>query len=180
MTVHERTPQFAEDFEATAMPCRGDLVRAASSMVGSRTEAEDVVQDVFLQAWKSRARFAPGTDFKAWMFGILFNVVRHHRRKRLKFRLVQSDEFLEHTAVYEPPVPQNLSDENVVAALNKIPRQYRQVVLLSDVYEFSYKEIQQSLSIPPGTVMSRLSRGRKLLRTHLAGIAAAAGICAAG
>ena len=70
---------------------------------------------------------------------------------------------------------QDLSDEEVLAAFRKIPEAYREVVLLSDVYEFSYKEIQQTLNIPIGTVMSRLSRGRQLLRTHLADVAIAVG-----
>ena len=177
MIVDERAPDRVQDFEAIAMPHMNDLFRAAASMLSNRTEAEDVVQEVYLQAWKSYARFTPGTDFRAWMFGILFNVVRHHRRKWFKFKLVEeSDEILEQTLAYEPPVPQHLSDEEILAALHKLPSQYREIVLLSDVYDFTYKEIQQSLSIPAGTVMSRLNRGRKLLRTHLSSVAAAAGL----
>jgi RNA polymerase sigma-70 factor (ECF subfamily) len=89
----------------------------------------------------------------------------------------ESDELeLQDTVAYEPPVPQHLSDEDVLAALEKIPIKYRDVVLLADVQEFSYKEVASTLGVPVGTVMSRLSRGRKLLRTELTGFAEANGI----
>lgn len=165
-----------EGFEAEAMPHMDELFRAASSMLRSRTEAEDVVQETYLQAWRSFHRFTPGTNCRAWLFKILFHVIQHQRRKWFKFKFTDEGEMtLEQTLVYEPPVPQDLSDEDVLAAFRKIPEAYREVVFLSDVYEFSYKEIQQTLNIPIGTVMSRLSRGRQLLRTHLADIASAAG-----
>jgi RNA polymerase sigma-70 factor (ECF subfamily) len=80
------------------------------------------------------------------------------------------------TLAYEPPVPQQLSDEDVLAAFDKMPVQYREVVLLADVQEFSYKEVAETLAIPVGTVMSRLSRGRSLLRQELAAFAANFGI----
>jgi RNA polymerase sigma-70 factor (ECF subfamily) len=165
-----------EGFEAEAMPHMDDLFRAASSMLRSRTEAEDVVQETYLQAWKSFHRFTPGTNCRAWLFKILFHVIQHQRRKWFKFRFINDgEELLEHTLTYEPPVSQDLRDEDVLAAFRKIPEAYREVVLLSDVYEFSYKEIQETLNIPIGTVMSRLSRGRHLLRTQLADVATAAG-----
>jgi len=163
-------------FEAEAMPHLNDLYRAAASMLKNRTEAEDVVQETYLQAWKSFHRFEPGTNCRAWLFKILFHVIQHQRRKWFKFRFAdEGEELLEQTLAYEAPVSQDLNDEEVLAAFRKIPEAYREVVLLSDVYEFSYKEIQQTLGIPIGTVMSRLSRGRQLLRTHLADVASAAG-----
>jgi RNA polymerase sigma-70 factor (ECF subfamily) len=152
-----------------------DLFRAASSMLGSRTEAEDIVQETYLQAWKSFHRFTPGTNCRAWLFKILFHVVQHHRRKWFKFKIVkEEEENLEATLVYEPPVPQDLSDEDVLAAFRQIPQAYREVVLLSDVYDFTYKEIHETLDIPIGTVMSRLSRGRQLLRAELSDFAGTA------
>jgi len=84
----------------------------------------------------------------------------------------ESDEVLEDTVAYEPPVPQQLRDEDVLAALETVPPQYREVVLLADVEEFAYKEIAGTLGIPVGTVMSRLSRGRRLLRAALTQFAA--------
>jgi RNA polymerase sigma-70 factor (ECF subfamily) len=144
-------------------------------MLGSRSEAEDIVQETYLQAWKSFHRFTPGTNCRAWLFKILFHVVQHHRRKWFKFRIVkEEEENLETTLVYEPPVAQDLSDEDVLAAFRQIPQAYREVVLLSDVYDFTYKEIHETLDIPIGTVMSRLSRGRQLLRAQLSDFAGAA------
>jgi RNA polymerase sigma-70 factor (ECF subfamily) len=144
-------------------------------MLGSRTEAEDIVQETYLQAWKSFHRFTPGTNCRAWLFKILFHVVQHHRRKWFKFKIVkEEEENLEATLVYEPPVPQDLSDEDVLAAFRQIPQAYREVVLLSDVYDFTYKEIHETLDIPIGTVMSRLSRGRQLLRAELSDFAGTA------
>jgi RNA polymerase sigma-70 factor (ECF subfamily) len=84
-------------------------------------------------------------------------------------RLVPDDEgMIEETISYNPPLPQHLSDEDVLAAFEKIPDHYREVVLLADVEELSYKEVAATLNLPLGTVMSRLSRGRMLLRTELA------------
>jgi RNA polymerase sigma-70 factor (ECF subfamily) len=168
-------------FEELALPHAGDLFRAAKAMLGNTADAEDVVQELYLQAWKAYDRFTPGTNCKAWLFGILFNVVRHYRRKWFKFKAAgNSDEILEQVLVYESSIPQELRDEEVLAAVRAIPPQYSEVVLLSDVYEFSYREIQEALGIPAGTVMSRLSRGRRLLRKQLAGVAVACGIrCAA-
>ena len=165
------------EFEAAALPHLNDLFRTALRVVGNRTEAEDAVQETYLQAWKSFHRFEVGTNCRAWLFKIMFNVIHHHRRKLFKFRLVDdAEETLENTLVYEPPIPQHLTDEDVLAALESIPRQYREAVLLADVEGFSYKEVAETLGVPVGTVMSRLSRGRGLLRQHLAGFAESFGI----
>jgi RNA polymerase sigma-70 factor, ECF subfamily len=172
MKPDENALNVSEGFEAEAMLHMNDLFRVASSMLGNRTEAEDVVQETYLQAWKSFHRFTPGTNCRAWLFKILFHVIQHHRRKWFKFRFAdEGEEILEQTLSYEPPVRQDLSDEDVLAAFRKIPKTYREVVLLSDVYDFTYKEIQETLGIPIGTVMSRLSRGRQLLRVELADFA---------
>jgi RNA polymerase sigma-70 factor (ECF subfamily) len=108
------------------------------------------------------------------MYKIMFHVIQHHRRK--SYRLVtlkEEEEFVFDQLTYEPPVPQELRDEDVLAALDRVPQHFRSVILLADVQEFSYKEIAETLSIPMGTVMSRLNRGRQMLRTHLAGFATA-------
>jgi RNA polymerase sigma-70 factor (ECF subfamily) len=166
-----------EDFEAAAMPHLNDLFRTAARVLGDRAEAEDLVQEAYLQAWKSFHRFELGTNCRAWLFKILFHVIHHHRRKWFNISLFkEGDDFLEDTLIYEAPVPQNLNDEEVLEAVEKIPRQYREVVLLADVEELAYKEIAEALSIPVGTVMSRLSRGRKLLRKELADFAESYGI----
>jgi RNA polymerase sigma-70 factor (ECF subfamily) len=87
-----------------------------------------------------------------------------------------TEEHVMNSLAYEPPIPEHLSDEEVLAAFDKVPLQYREVVLLADVQEFSYKEVAETLAIPVGTVMSRLSRGRKLLRQALTGFAASYGL----
>jgi RNA polymerase sigma-70 factor, ECF subfamily len=166
-----------EDFEAVAMPHLNDLFRTAYRVIGNRSEAEDLVQEAYLQAWKSFHRFEPGTNCRAWLFKILFHVIHHHRRKWFNLSLFkEGDDFLEETLVYEPPIAENLNDEDVLAAMDKIPQHYREIVLLADVEELAYKEIADALHIPVGTVMSRLSRGRKLLRKELAGFADSYGI----
>jgi len=163
------TQQTLNEFEAEAMPYMNDLFRTARRIVGCRTEAEDVVQETYLQAWKSFHRFEPGTNIRAWMFKIMFHVVQHHRRKAWRMvTLKEGEEFIFDQLTYEPPVRQDLRDEDVLAALDQVPQQFRAVILLTDVQEFSYKEVAETLGIPIGTVMSRLSRGRQLLRNHLA------------
>jgi RNA polymerase sigma-70 factor (ECF subfamily) len=172
----------AEDFESVALPHLNDLYRTATRVIGNRTEAEDLVQEAYLQAWKSFHRFEPGTNCRAWLFKILFHVIQHHRRKWHSSKTVQeSDDLLfQDSITYEPPVPQDLSDEDVLAALEKVAVQYREVVLLADVQEFSYKQISATLGIPVGTVMSRLSRGRTFLRAELSGFAEGYGISGKG
>ena len=158
-----------DDFESAALPHLNDLYRAATHVIGNRTQAEDLVQETYLQAWKSFDKFELGTNCRAWLFKILFHVIQHHRRKSFRLKLTdEGDEIFAQTLVYEPPVPQDLTNEDVLAAFQKLPEQYREVIMLSDVYDFKYKEIQETLGIPQGTVMSRLSRGRELLRQHLA------------
>jgi RNA polymerase sigma-70 factor (ECF subfamily) len=165
------TSTTVEDFEAAAVPHMDDLFRTARRVLGNQSEAEDVVQETFLQAWKSFDRFELGTNCRAWLYKIMFHVIRHNRRKRFSFNLRSTrDESVELEAalIYEPPVPQELTDEDVIAAFDRIPTQYREVLILADVQEFSYKEVAETLNIPQGTVMSRLNRGRKLLRAELA------------
>jgi RNA polymerase sigma-70 factor (ECF subfamily) len=169
-----------EDFEAAALPHFDDLYRTAVRIMGDRTEAEDLVQETYLEAWKSFHRFEPGTNCRAWLFKILFHVIHHHRRKWYTLKFVkESEELLEEVLTYEPPVPEHLTDEGILAALDKVPEDFREVLLLADVQEFSYKEVSDTLKIPIGTVMSRLSRGRRILRCQLAPVAGSTAIKAA-
>ena len=163
-------------FEAEALPHLDALYRAAASILHSRSEAEDAVQEAYLQALKSFHRFTPGTNCRAWLFRILFHVISHQRRKWFGRMVFAEREELEQTAVYVEPVAEQITDDEVIQAFRKLPQQFAEVVMLADVQEFSYKEIQETLGIPAGTVMSRLSRGRELLRTHLAECGARAGI----
>ena len=167
----------SERFQAEALPHLNDLFRTATRLIGDRARAEDVLQEVFLQAWKSFDRFETGTNCRAWLFKILFHCVNHHRRKWFRFPLLkETEEFIEATLTYSPPVSEHLTDEDILEALDGVPADFRAVVLLVDVEEFSYKEAAEILSVPAGTVMSRLSRGRKLLREQLAEVARAYGV----
>jgi RNA polymerase sigma-70 factor (ECF subfamily) len=164
-------------FEAEAMPHLQDIFRTATRILGDQARAEDVSQEVYLQAWKSFHRFEPGTNCRAWLYKILFHCVNHHRRKWFRFPLLkETEEFLESNLTYTEPVPEHLTDEEILGALDRIPADFRSVILMVDVEEFPYKEAAEILSIPIGTVMSRLSRGRKLLREQLADAARSYGI----
>jgi RNA polymerase sigma-70 factor (ECF subfamily) len=167
-----------ESFEAVAMPHLMDLYRTACLLLRDRHEAEDLIQDTYLEAWKSCHRFEMGTNCRAWLFKIMFHRLHHLRRRLVKTsRVVTIDDpdgQVELAA--EPVVPQEIRDEDVLNALAKVAVEFRDIVLLADVEEFSYKEIAETLRIPLGTVMSRLSRGRKLLRQELAEVARSYGI----
>ena len=159
------------------MPHLNDIFRTATRLLGERSRAEDIAQEVYLQAWKSFHRFETGTNCRAWLFKILFHCVNHHRRKWFRFPLLkETEEFLETNLTSAPPIPDKLTDEDILAALDRIPADFRSVVLLVDVEEFSYKEASDILTVPIGTVMSRLSRGRKALREQLTDVARSYGI----
>ena len=168
---------LAERFDAEAMPHLNDIFRTALRMTKDRAHAEDVIQEVYLQAWRSFDRFETGTNCRAWLYKILFHCVSHHRRKWFRFPLLkEKEEFLEGNLVQPASVPEQLTDEDILLALDEIPADFRAVVLLTDVEEFSYKEASDILSVPIGTVMSRLSRGRNLLRKRLANVARSYGL----
>jgi len=156
-----------EEFESEALPHLKHLYQTAAHVIGDRTEAEDLVQQTYLQAWKAFDRFQPGTNCRAWLFQILFNVIRHHRRGWFSRRVLVDCDFFEDVLPGENPVPDTLTDEDILFALDRVPQSFREVLLLVDVQEFSYKEAAETLGIPIGTVMSRVSRGRDLLRNQL-------------
>jgi len=171
----DRSPE--ERFEAEAMPHLNDLFRTALRMTGERGMAEDVLQEVYLQAWRSFDRFEAGTNCRAWLYKILFHCVSHHRRRWFRFPLLkEKEEFLEANLVQPEAVGEQVTDGDILKALDAIPTEFRSVVLLVDVEEFAYKEVADILAIPIGTVMSRLSRGRGLLRKQLVAVAQSYGI----
>jgi RNA polymerase sigma-70 factor (ECF subfamily) len=177
LTIASAAASARVDFDLEAMPHVNDLYRTATRILGDAARAEDVVQEVFLQAWKSFHRFERGTNCRAWLYKILFHCINHHRRKWFRFPLLkQAEEFLEANLPAPAPIPDQLTDGEILAALDSIPADYRAVVLLVDVEEFAYKEAATILGVPIGTVMSRLSRGRKLLREQLAEVALSYGI----
>lgn len=166
-----------DEFEAAALPFLNDIYRTATRLLGTGAGADDVVQDVYLQAWKSFGQFQPGTNCRAWLFKILFHTLHHYRRKWLNARMIKEpDEVLDQASGPGPPIPEHITDEEMLAAVANVAHDYRAVVLLVDVEEFSYKDAAGILGVPVGTVMSRLSRGRRLLRERLAGMAEQYGI----
>jgi len=159
------------------MPHLNDIFRTALRVTGDRGAAEDVIQEVYLQAWRSFDRFEEGTNCRAWLYKILFHCVSHQRRKWFRFpQLKETGEFLEANLTQPDSVAQHVTDEDILAALDGIAQEFRSVVVLVDVEEFAYKEVAEILSIPIGTVMSRLSRGRSMLRKRLSEVARSYGI----
>src|SRR5881227_1938860 len=133
--LFSRKPR-TEDFEAAALPHMNDIYRTAVRLLGAGSGADDVVQDVYLQAWKSFSQFELGSNCRAWLFKILFNTLHHYRRKWLHTRMVKEpDEVLDH-AVAMAPIPSHITDEEILAALGEVAQDYRAVVLLVDVEEF--------------------------------------------
>lgn len=169
-----------QEFEAEALPHLDELYRTAVRLLGGdRTEAQDLVQDVFAQAWKSFDRYEPGTNCRAWLYRILINKARHYLRARYTRKVIPLSEGsggVPEVSGGLVPVPERISDREVLNALDRLSAEHREIVLLADVQEFSYKEIAEILEVPVGTVMSRLSRGRAVLREALADYAREYGI----
>lgn len=159
------------------MPLAPELFRVAMYLKRDRTLAEDLVQETMMQALKSFHRYEPGTNCKAWLTTIMYNTHYKQIRKLANMKIVDDpEEKIAQTLAFEPSIPQRLTDEEVIEAVKKIPELFREVILLCDVEDFSYKEIAAMLEVPIGTVMSRLHRGRRLLRAELAVIARGYGI----
>jgi RNA polymerase sigma-70 factor (ECF subfamily) len=168
------------DFEATVLPLMGSLYRAALRLTRNPGDAEDLVQDTYLRAFRFFDRYEPGTNLKAWLFKILTNTFVNGYRKKSRERdalgVPESDAALDYPATAEAwghlPGPEDiffqksLSDE-VKRAIDALPLDFRMAVVLRDLEEFSYQEIAEILDCPMGTVMSRLYRGRRLLQKRL-------------
>lgn len=176
-------------FEKEAMPHLHSLYGAAMRLCRQAGDAEDLVQETYLKAFKAFDQFEPGTNCKAWLFRILTNTfINKYRRKVKEREILEGNErqaaqhFLVHPPSKRPALdPENafvdrfLSDE-VLKALEKVPVDFRTVVILSDIHGFSYKDIAEMVDIPVGTVMSRLFRGRRILQEELFDFAVKQGI----
>jgi RNA polymerase sigma-70 factor (ECF subfamily) len=161
-------------FETEALGELDALYRAALRVTRSTVEAEDLVQDTFVKAFRSRSRFEPGTNLRAWLFTILMNTWRNRRRDAGRDPVEVDSERVEHAAdtAAETASPEELLlratlDVDLRVALDRMPALFREAVWLRDVEEFSYAEIARILAVPLGTVMSRISRGRRLLYEFL-------------
>jgi RNA polymerase sigma-70 factor (ECF subfamily) len=176
-------------FEALAFPHMDALYGTALRMTRRPLDAEDLVQDVFLRAYRFFDKFEEGTNFKAWIFKILTNTFINRYRK--KVREPQQTEFERVEYFYTEAVKErddkyetrydeqryaDLFGDEVNAALGKLSYDFRAVVILCDIEGFSYKEIAKIIGAPIGTVMSRLSRARQQLQTYLRDYAQREGI----
>ncbi len=158
-----------KDFVTEAMPFTSDLFRVAMFLKRNRDLAEDLVQETMMQALKSFHRYKMGTNCKAWLTTIMYNTHYKQLRKQNNLQLVADpDEMIAQPIAFEASIPQHITDEDVLEAIEKVPEIFREIVVLCDVEGFSYKEISSIMEIPIGTVMSRLHRGRKILRNELA------------
>jgi RNA polymerase sigma-70 factor (ECF subfamily) len=179
MTKKEDLHQRGWDFEAAAMPYLDPLYNAAYRMARNPQDAEDLVQETYLKAYKYYDKFEEGTNLKAWLFKILKNTfINSYRKKQQappKADFADIEESFENTVRDdsgqhrnpEEELLEKVLDEDVQHAIEELPHDYRMVVLLADLEGFSYKEIADILEIPVGTVMSRLYRGRRLLEEAL-------------
>jgi RNA polymerase sigma-70 factor, ECF subfamily len=180
-TEPRRVAEDARDrvrFEEEALDLADQIYRVARHLAGSREEAEDLMQETYARAFRSWRQFRPGTNLRAWLLRILtnLNIDRGRRLQRTPESqpLEEGDYFLYNQLeqdVGEPDeerVVERLSQDSVVGALSKVPHDFRDVVVLVDLGEFSYQDAAQILDIPIGTVMSRLHRGRRILKAQLA------------
>ena len=169
--------RLREEFDAAAMPHVPALLRTATRLCGARDAGEDLVQETYLQAWRSFSRFSPGTNCRAWLYKILMFSYSRLRRDQSRRPLVTDLETAGESALlFDPVTPDSLTAASVKAAFAGLPESFRVAVLLVDVEELTYREAAEALDVPIGTVMSRLNRGRRLMRLALVNEAAAYGI----
>jgi RNA polymerase sigma-70 factor (ECF subfamily) len=165
-------------FEEEVLQLADQVYRVARRLVSSREEAEDLVQETYARAFRSWRSYTPGTNLRAWLFRILtnLNIDRGRREQRAPVTepLEEGDYFLYNRleedggAADEERVVERLSQDGIVGALSAVPHDFRDVIVLVDIGDFSYQEAAQILDIPVGTVMSRLHRGRRVLKQELA------------
>src|SRR5512133_129847 len=172
-------------FEEEALELSDQVYRVARRLVGSREEAEDLVQQTYERAFRSWRQFTPGTNLRAWLLRILtnLNIDRGRRQQRTPQTTPLDNEAgdyflynkLEAQVPEENPdeerVIEKLSQDSIVDALAEVPHDFRDVLVLVDIGEFSYADAAQILDIPIGTVMSRLHRARRILKKELAELA---------
>jgi len=177
MTAIRRT---MSDFEREAMSHLTTLLAVGSRLTRSTAEAEDLVQDTLLKALRAKEHFTPGSNMRAWLLRILTNTfINRYRRGGLERSVLDgpdadplADGWIGASTMEAMRDPESramraLLEKEIVAALDELPEEFRLAVVLSDVEELSYKEISEIMGCPIGTVMSRLHRGRRLLKRRL-------------
>jgi RNA polymerase sigma-70 factor, ECF subfamily len=166
-------------FEEEALELADQVYRVARRLVRTKEEAEDLMQETYARAFRSWRSYTPGTNLRAWLLRILtnLNIDRGRRAQRQPdtAHLEESDYFLYNRledatpeSVDEERVIERLSQDDIVGALSAVPHDFRDAVVLVDIGDFSYQEAAQILDVPVGTVMSRLHRGRRILKSQLA------------
>ena len=177
----ESEAQTRDAFAEEALSHIDGLYGAALRLTGRAADAEDLVQDTYLKAFRFQDRFEQGTNLKAWLFTILHNTWRNARRANARDPIAVDSEAVERAPAATRPsdspearLSQQMLDADLRAALDALPEIFRQAVWLRDVEDFSYAEIATMVGVPIGTVMSRISRGRRLLHERLTGAAEAA------
>lgn len=165
-------------FEEDALQYADDAYRVARRLTGSVDQAEDLVQDAYVRAFRSWKQYTPGTNLRAWILRIVHNLAIDAGRKKSRTPQIEpveeSDYYLyQRMGGASAPdeadvVVEKLSQGGVVSALSSLPQQYRDAVVLVDLADFSYQDAADILDVPIGTIMSRLHRGRRMLKTGLA------------
>jgi RNA polymerase sigma-70 factor, ECF subfamily len=167
-------------FEEEALELSDQVYRVARHLAGSREDAEELMQEAYVRAFRSWQSFTPGTNLRAWLLRILTNLnIDRGRRKQRAPQMTSLDEkgdyYLydkleeaEGRPLDEERVIEKLSQDSIVEALTQVPHDFRDVLVLVDIGDFSYADTAQILDIPVGTVMSRLHRARRILKRELA------------
>lgn len=194
---HYIRPLMADqaDFERDALQYNRQLYSAAMRMTRNPADAEDLVQETYLKAYRAYHTFTEGTNLKAWLYRILTNTYINKYRKDSRrpnevdlgtiedlylYRRIGSEESAEASRTTEERVLDGLVESDIKSAVEELPENFRMPVLLADLEGFSYKEIAEILDIPIGTVMSRLHRGRKAMQKRLWEFAKERGLVADG
>lgn len=168
-----RQPQESDSFAAEVLAYLEPLFATALRLTRNRADAEDLVQDTFVKAFRFSDRYTPGTNVKAWLYTILHNTWRNRLRDAARDTVEIDSERVDEaasgpgaSAAFDTPeriLMRDTLDRDLQAALDSLPVVFREAVWMRDVEEFSYAEISQMLDVPVGTVMSRISRGRRML-----------------
>jgi len=183
-------PSRADDFSAEALQFPQPLFATAMRLTRNRADAEDLVQDTYVKAFRHSAQFKRGTNLRAWLYTILHNTWRNRRRDSSRAAVDVDSDQVEQLAAggigneqIETPeriLLRSTLDADLQAALDNLPDAFREAVWLRDVEEFTYAEIAEMLNVPIGTVMSRISRGRRMLYEKLSAPAPVAAEAAGG
>lgn len=165
-----------EHFDRLAFAHFRELRRVALRVCEDRETADDLVQETYLRAWRSFDKFEPGTNCRAWLYRIFFYVRSEYYRSQSRKPLVFSLDYVkESTLPAHTSTSLEVTLEEIRLAFKELPEPFRIAVLLSDVEGLTYREIAEVLNVPLGTVMSRLSRGRRMLRAKLAKLSSKSG-----